>query len=100
MCFSVYVSELLQECVCLWLQLCVCLQLQAGLPTCHCVFGLVGVPMCAHMCGYSGEGLEVPPPHASHRGPLVLSLAMKGLLFLPLGYLESSFWLSPGLPPY
>lgn len=52
---------------------------------CSCVFGLVGVPVCAHMCGYSGRGPDVPPTPALHRGPLVLSPAMKGLLFLPQG---------------
>ena len=52
---------------------------------CNCVFGLVGVPVCALMCGYSGKDPHAPPTPALHRGPLVLSPAVKGPLFLPQG---------------
>lgn len=45
-------------------------QLPAGFPVCDCVFGLVGVPVCAHMCGYSGRGPDVPPAQLLTEAPL------------------------------
>lgn len=49
---------------------CARVQLQAGFPVCDCVFGLVGVPVCARMCGYSGRGPDVPPPQLLTEPPL------------------------------
>lgn len=80
MCVCVPLSHHSSVCTYLWLQLCACVCLMlSGAP---CVlFGLAGVPVCAHMCGYSRRDPAASPTLAPHRGPLSLQ--------------DLAFWLLP-----
>ena len=64
--FLVSLSHPRSVCVPVVTTVCVHVQLQAGFPMWNCVFGSVGVPACAYMCGYSVTGPDGPLTPAPH----------------------------------